>query len=285
MKFVTSHIMGIRLQDIKLTGLPFTLVPNTTLNELFNVQSGVAPDPSVAPVMNYLSIANGGHVAGVAADGTTYPKLVNHGPRDCALINHLPFVLRLPTNDLDPITQANYAMRTQITVGGINYIAYYLRTISMVGVGVSLLENTVANGITTSVPWVPTSANLHPTPTIPSSTGSVTTSGDYVSVQEVLGVTFAQSDIDEFLNVATILYGTPDLAIISEAALVAANPKVISVSASGGGTITYTEAVAATICSSMSAYYHLPSLNQSLVLSFDVGGAESLYGVDGSVVV
>lgn len=284
MKYVTSHIMGIRLQDIKLMGLPYTPVANTTLNELFAVQAGVAPDPGQTPNMQYLAIGNGGHIAGNTADGLSFPQLVNHSPRDCALINHLPFVLRLPTDDLTGSQQAGYALRVPRTINGVNYIAYYLRKIDLTTVTVDLLDNNVQNGVTSSTPWVPTTANLHPQPTIPSSTGAVQTSGEYVSVRAVVKVPFASTDIAELTNVATILYGTSDLAIISEAALVAGFPKLISAQQQGGGTLTYTEAVAATVCSSMSAYYHLPSLNQQLTLSFDIGGAESLYGVDdGSV--
>lgn len=282
MKYVTSHIMGIRLQDLKLLGLPYSNVQNSTLNELFNVQAGVAVDPGKYPDMGYLAIGQGGHINEQTADGLGYQQLVNHSPRDCALIKHIPFVLRLPTDDLDPATQAGYAMRTQVTVNGTNYIAYYLRKIDMSQVQVQMLLNTVQDGVITSVPWVPSSDNLHPTATIPSSTGAVTTSGEYVSVQAVVSVTFTQTDIDELMNVAQILYGNSNLAIISEAALVAGFNKTIQAQLSGGGTLTYNEAIGAIICSSMSSYYHLPSLNQSLTLTFDIGGAESLFGVDGS---
>lgn len=279
MKFITSHVMGIRLQNYKLMGLPYTGVANTTLNELFNIQSGVPTDTGIYPNMKLLAIGNGGHVMGSTGDGLSYPQLVNHSPRDCALINHLPFQLVLASNDLSASDRANYALRVPTTINGQNYIAYYLRLIDLSTVTVNLLDNTVVNGQVSSVPWVPSSSNLHPTATIPSDTGSVQTSSDYVSVEAILNVAFGDSDIEALMNVANILYGTTDLAIISEAALCAAQMKVVSAQQSGGGTLTYTEAVGSIICSSMSCYYHLPSLNQQLTLSFDVGGAESLYGV------
>lgn len=281
MKYNTSHVMGIRLQDYKLMGLPYSGVANTTLNELFNIQAGVPTDTGIYPNMAYLAIGNGGHVMGVTSDGLSYPQLVNHSPKDCALINHLPFQLVLASNDLSPSQRANYAMRVPVTISGQNYIAYYLLVINLSAVTVQLLANTVVNGTVSSIPWVPTSSNLHPTPTIPSNTGSVQTTSDYVSVEAVLNVNLQDSDIEALMNVANILYNTTDLAIISEAALCAAQMKTVTAQASGGGTLTYNEAVGTILCSSMSCYYHLPSLNQQLSLSFDVGGAESLYGVDG----
>lgn len=280
MKFVTSHIMGIRLQNIKLLGLPYTPVDHTTLNELFDVQSGVVAPNGVAPTMQYLAIGDGGHQDATTSDGLSYPMLVNHGPRDCALINHIPFVLREVTDDLGSAQQSQYGLRKAVTINGTNYYAYYLRKIDLTNVNVDLLQNTVSDGTTTSTPWVPTTANLHPNPVLPSSTGVVTASGDYVSVQTILTVTLSESDIAELLNVAQIMHGNSNAAIISEAALVAGTPMPISAQSSGGGTITITEVVGAIVCSSLSRFYHLPSLNKELTLNFDVGGAESLYGVD-----
>lgn len=286
MKYVTSHLMGVRLQNYKLLNLPYTNVPNTTLNELFDVQSGVPVDTGQTPNLAFLAIGNGGHVMGTTADGTSYPKLVNHSPRDCALINHLPFRMVLASADLSAADRANYAMRVPKTVNGVNYIAYYLKKFDLSTVTVTMLDNTVTNGQVSSVPWVPTNSNLHPTPSIPSDTGAVQTTGDYVSVQAVLQAIFTTDDIGYLMDVANILYGTTDLAIVSEAALVAAQIKQVSASISGGGTLTYNEAIGAILCSSESAYYHLPSLNQQLGLTFEVGGAESLYGVnDGTVTV
>lgn len=279
MKYVTSHIMGIRLQDLKLLGLPYSNVANTTLNELFGIQSGVTVDPGKYPNMGYLAIGNGGHTSATSADGLSYPQLKNHDPQDCALINHLPFALKLPTEDFDSATRAKYGLRVEVTIDGTNYIAYYLRKLDLTNTTVQSLLNTVNDGITTSVPWVPTTANLHPVGQLADTTGVVDTNGQYVSVQAVVDVAFADADIENLLDVAQKLYGTKDLAIISEAALVAGQPKLISAAQQGGGTLTYTEVVSAIVCSSMSAFYHLPSLNDSLTLSFDVGGAESLYGV------
>jgi len=279
MKYVTSHIMGIRLQDFKLLNLPYSLVPNSTLNELFVIQSGVNVPAGKYPSLGYLAIGNGGHTMQVAADGLSYPQLYNHQPSDTALINHIPFIMVPANSDLTVAQMASYGMRVPMTVAGVNYVAYYLLKLDLTNTTIQTLENTVTNGVTTSVPWAPTTANLHPTPVIPSSSGTVTTSGQYLSVQAVITVSLAAADITNIMNVATILYGTSNLAIISEAALCAGYPMAVSGAVAGGGTISYTESIGTTIVSSMSAFYSLPSLNDNLTLTFDVGGAESLYGV------
>lgn len=283
MKYVTSHIMGVRLQDFKLLNMPYTLMTNTTLNELFGIQAGVNVPANQFPSLGYLAIGNGGHTMATAADGLSYPALYNHSPTDCALINHIPFIMVPANNDLSSAQRANYAMRVPMTINGVNYIAYYLLKLNLSNVTIQVLQNTVNNGTVTSVPWTPTTANLHPTPTTPDPTGAVTTSGQYVSVQAIITVALQDTDIQNIMNVANILYGTSNLAIISEAALVAAYPLQVSVPVTGGGTLTYTETIAATICSSMSAFYSLPSLNDNLTLTFDVGGAESLYAVSSGV--
>src|ERR1700744_2992071 len=241
MEFTTSHIMGLRLQTIKLLGLPYTNIPFTTLNELWNVQSGVADPNGKVPSLGWLAIGQGGHVFNIGADGEPFIDLVNHGPGDCALIKPIPFILREASNDLDPGTRANYAMRQQTVINGTNYIAYYLRKFDLTGVNVNLFQNSVVDGTVTQIPWVPTSDNLHPTPPPVSPTGSVVSGGDYLSVEAIISMSFTDTDITELEKVANILFNTPDRAIISECGLVAATESTISAQQNGGGSITYNE--------------------------------------------
>lgn len=277
MKNVTSHIMGIYLQDLMLTDEPYALIPNTTLNELFEIQAGVNVPTGQYPTLQYLAIGNGGHTFQTAADGLSYPQLYTHQPTDCALISPIPFVMVPANADLTTQQRELYGMRVPMTVNGVNYIAYYLLRLNYSTVSPQILTNTVNNGVVTSAAWVPTGANLHPTPVVASNTGAVQTNGQYVSMQEIVPVTLGETDIQNIMNVATILYGNANLAIISEAALVAAYPLQVTTQVTGGGTLSYTEAIAATICTSLSCFYSLPSLNNNLTLNFDVGGAESLY--------
>ena len=43
MKIITRTIYGSQLQTSKLMGIPHVFAPNTTLNEKFDIQSGVYP--------------------------------------------------------------------------------------------------------------------------------------------------------------------------------------------------------------------------------------------------
>lgn len=281
MKFAVSHAMGVYIQNHLILGLPYRQVAFTTLNELFNVQSGVAPDNGAAPNTPYLAIGNGGHINATTAEGVPYQQLILHDPRDTGLVNHVPFILREAADDISVAQRANYAMRVPVVIGGKNYIAYYLRKMDMSQVVVQLLINTVKDGVTTSVPWVPTSANLRPTRRSVPNTGATPTNGQYVAAQATTTVPFSDADAQELINAAMIMYnGNPDLAIISELALVIAAPKVVSASVIGGGTIQYTEAVSASIASTLSAFYHIPSLNKQLSLTFDIGGAEALFATN-----
>ena len=287
MKYITTHIMGIRLQDMLLAGELYTNVANTTLNELFNVQSGVAVDKGSYPVANCLAIGSGGLTPATAANGKPYMKLGYHKPRSCALVEHVPFRLVLQSEDLSGAEQAQYAMRVARTYNGANYWAYYLRRFDSPQAATSLEEFVQnADGTTTSTPWVPTSDGLHPTISEISDTGTVLTSSDYVTVEKYLGANLGETEIGYLIDAMTIIYGTSDLAVISEAAIVACQLKAVSATAtSGGGTTTYTEAVGAIIISSMTCNYHLPSLNDELDLTFEIGGAETLYGAEDGTTV
>lgn len=279
-RIVTRTIYGSRLQTAMLLGLPYTQVANTTLNEKFGIQSGVLPDGGAVPRVRYFCIGNGGHRNMTGGDGQPYTSPIQHSASDAALYKHLPFLLREPANDLSALERTNYALRKQIVVNGENYIAYYLKRLDLTGVSPEMKHNTVADGITTSVPYVPTSANLNPVaPTIPS-TGVTTTNGDYLSASALLNLDFSETDVNELINVAEIMYDNSLYAVISEIGLVAAVDKIVSAPVPvGSGTFNYNEVVGAQITTHITAHYNVGFSNQGFDFGVEIGATEPLFGV------
>jgi hypothetical protein len=280
MKILTRTCYGAQLQACQLLGVPFVMVPDTTLNEKFGVQSGVAPPLGTLPNLGYFCIGNGGHQNETGADGFPYTTPLQHLSTDAALFRHIPFLVRTIGNDLDPITMQQYALRDIITgQNGIQYIAYYLKRMNLTGVEPSMQISSTTNGVTTTIPYVPTSANLNPTPPVTSAAGVVTTNGNYITTSAIVDIPFTAQDVAELINVATLIYGNELYAVISEIGLCSGVDKIATVAAAGGvGAFNYNEAIAVQIAMHITSYYSIGSSNQGFDFEVQVGATEPLYG-------
>lgn len=274
---IVRTVYGSYLQSCQLLGLPFALATNSTLNEKFGVQAGVLPNSGVLPTCRYFAIGNGGHKLSVT-NGLYIPEPIQHMTTDAALYNHLPFVLREPSNDLTQAQQANYALRVQEVHNGVNYIAYYLKRIDFTNVAASMQYKTVnSDGSITTTPFVPTTANLNPTPPNLSPTGVNVVTGDYVMASAPVPITLTADDVTEILNVANIIYGDPNAAIVSEIALCSGVDKVISVGGSGQPSFNFNEAIAVQVDSFINTFYALNFSQDGVDNIVDCGAVEPLY--------
>lgn len=280
MKILTRTCYGAFLQACQLLKVPFVLIPNTTLNEKFAIQAGVGPDVGTLPAMQYYCIGNGGHANQTGTDGFPYTTPLQHLSTDAALFKHLPFVMRKVGQDLDPTTMQQYALRVPITgPDGTQYIAYYLKRINLTGIEPSMTLNSTVNGVTSTQPFVPTSANLNPTPPPTSSSGVVTTDGSYITSSAILTIPFDANDVAELINCAQILFGNELYAVISEIGLCSGQDKIVNVAASGlQPALSYNEAVAVQIATHVTTYYSIGSSNQGIDIEVQVGATEPLYG-------
>lgn len=282
MRKITRTIYGSKLQTELLLGLPYEHIANTTLNEKFDIQSGVLPNAGQMPKIGWFVIGNGGHRNQTGADGFPYSSPIQHDPADAALYNHLPFLLRLPSEDLTVLERERYGLRKQIVVNGQNYIAYYAKVLTMEDTQIQMLHNTVTDGVVSQTPFIPTGANLNPTPAPIPATGVVTTNGDYLSASAYLNLSLSREDISELVEVARIMYDNENYAVISEIGLVAGVPRIVNVPGPGGsGNISYQEAICAQITSHMTAYYSVGYTNEGFEFALELGATEALIGVSG----
>ena len=147
MQNITRTANGSALQTTLFDGIPFELIPFTTLNEKFEILAGVAPASGVVPKATYFCIGNGGHQLATGTGGVALIEEVPHIATDSGLYSYLPFILRAINNDIPAGTQAAYAMRKQITVNGAQYYAYYLKRIPTSSSVVTVTLETVNNGV------------------------------------------------------------------------------------------------------------------------------------------
>lgn len=285
---ITRTVYGTFLQTIKNLGLPFKLVPNTTLNERFNVQSGVAPESHQVPSMRYLAIGNLGHATVKADDGSDETVPIVHRATDAALYGQIPFVLREMNDDLPAHERSRYALRVQESHNGRQYIAYYLRRIDMTQVNAQLQRVEIVDGVATVTPFVPTTDNLNPQrPKVPNS-GMVVGSNSSESASAVVTIALGPKDIEEILNAHRIRTGSTRSPVISELALVSGVDKEVSGSSGGAGNFTYNEVIAAQVNVHVSTYHALGYSTNGAEFTLDVGGVEPTLGeqdVDGASIV
>lgn len=276
MEQIVRTVYGSFLQTNQLLGLPFSLIPNTTLNEKFNIQSGIAPAAGTYGHMNYWGIGSGGHRFVTGSNGVAIPQPIQHKATDAALFNHLPFVLRTPDNDLSPAQRASYALRRQETHNGQPYIAYYLKRFSIQDVLAAMEYRVVNNGVTSISAFTPNSSNLNPTPPELSSNGVNTLEASYVATTAKINLSLTEDEVNEILHACEVIYDDAAYAIISEVALCGGVDKTVS-AAGISGSFNYAEAIAVQVLNFFSTMTALQFSSQGVTIALDVGSTEPLF--------
>ena len=159
--------LGALVQTAQKFNKPLTILANSTLNQKFGVFADQLPGSDEIPFTQYVSIGIGGHKTEIGTNGLTKFVTIQHTPENCALYNHIPFILRLPNADLATSERIKYRLRVLETHNGVVYAAYYLRVLDLSTSTPRLELRTVADGVVTSTPWVPSVSDLNPTSTHP----------------------------------------------------------------------------------------------------------------------
>ncbi len=278
MNNIVRTIYSSYLQTCGLLELPFELKANTTLNEKFNIQSGVTPTVDQMPSLGYFSVGNGGHKYITGAGGIAVPDPIQHRATDAALFNHLPFVLREPELDLSQAQRANYALRKQVTYNGKVYWAYYLKRFTKDNVKAAMEYRVINNGSTVSSPFVPNSSNLNPTPPELNNTGVNVVTAEYVAATAKFELSLSDADVAELLHVASVMYDNDAYAIISEIALCTGVDKIVSVPGVSGN-FNFTEAIAVQVATFVSLHSALKWSENGVSIVLDVGSANSMFNL------
>lgn len=105
-------------------GLTYSPAPNTTLNEKLDIFPNLDIKDKL-PTLNYIGIGNGGN--NVIYDVL---KTSEHEVKDACLFNQIPFLIIEKSRDLTIQERAEYRLRKETIINGVEYVEYYLKKIS-----------------------------------------------------------------------------------------------------------------------------------------------------------
>lgn len=276
---VTRTVYGGEIQTAMYQGIPYKYEENTTLNEKLSINPGVTPPAGVYPTSKYWVIGVGGHTLTAGANGRPKTAENEYEPTNASLYEQRPFVLRLETNDLTAEQRLRYGLRRSETHGGKRYFAYYARRIDQANTTTKKYLYKTRDGVTTSVPFIPTSDNLNPVPPVLAPNQSIPTldgSKDKIAVSSVTTIPFTEWDVQEYVNAIRIIDGDEDYAVISEIGLVAAFDATVTAEGAGGANFQFKEVMGAVIVQFVTLYTDFNSANQGTDFVIEAGVVESM---------
>lgn len=244
---------GALVQVQQLLNKPAQPLANTTLNQALDINYPYLLSSTDVPVTQYWCVGVGNLQVSTIPTGTgsqqtrVSTRHKRHRPRNTALYDMVPFVLRRLDDDLPPEERIKYRLRKLLTIAGIVYVAYYLKVIDLSNVVPTLELMTVSAGNTTVTSFTPSADDMNPTPPVLNSQGNILGTGDYVRATAKISLGFSASDVTEYLNAYNILYGDISTSDISEVGICSGVDKTVQGTFNGGVTMGYVDSVAVRI--------------------------------------
>ncbi len=276
-KLTTVTLNAMRVQNALFMNIDHEYPKNSTFNEHMSINAERLPEASERSCLRYIGLGNAGHTAGNGPNNIVIPKPVRHRATDSGPFSALPWVLRPVENDLSDDVRGNYAFRRMETHGNRNYWAYYLKRIDNRGVRTRDYKITVEDGKQTTIGFNYSESDLRPTPPeLPSHDYNVDDKiamqdGEYVLSNVDLDVRMDEFDAQEFQNVARVMYGDPDFAIISEIILLTGVDAMAEGQSSEGSPFQYEEAIGTQIAYHMTCFNNIAITNDRLTYKFKIG--------------
>ena len=271
-------VYGVTLQSAQYFKTPMVIKPNSTLNEKFNILQDFEVTNAENLSVKYVCIGNGGLKATVGGNGQLKYTILPHTPRHAALYNHLPFILRLPSNDIPAIERAKYRLRRLETHDNVSYVAYYAKLLDLSNAVTQMELRLVDQDTVISTPFVPTLEDLHPVPPVLTSNEAVITTGNYVAASTNVPFKMTKAEIDEFKEACNIIYGEYGYANITEIGI-CSGMDTVTTGDFNGTVSSYTEAAGVQVANFAAAGVLCDLINDSIDMTFDVGSNEPLLDI------
>lgn len=270
METIVPTVYSSHLTISRKLGVNYTPLTNTTLNEKFNIGTGIVLGSNTYPKFNCFVIGNGGHYVAEDSNGNKIPKVMYHNPTDAALYNHIPFILRPVNNDLSPVERSNYRLRKIITIGTNDYIAYYAKKIDTSSITINMENISKVSNQFTSTTFTPDSSNL--SPSIPSldPTHTVGPEADYIGVNINIDLSITTAEMTEIRNACAIIYNDANMAVISEMGICAGVDNQIN-STYNSVTINYLDSLYTIIDTFIHPLYVLRDVKSDITLNVQYG--------------
>lgn len=140
-----------------------------------------------------------------------------HNPNEAGFFRQMPWVVKAAAADLSSAERSRFCLRQPLMIGGALYYAYYGRVLADgATTSVDITKEVVTNGNSVTTSWTPTSADLSPTPD--DTTPSGTTEQVYYNANIIDQIQVTAQDVQWLIEAATLLFGSPTKAYISEIA-------------------------------------------------------------------
>lgn len=282
MEQVTRTAYFSQLQSCMVRGAPYKWLKYTTLNEKFNVLSGVYPPAGTYPVLSYVALGRGALKMNTGADGEADPNILQHQSTDGGLFNYMPFSMRTLDNDLPTERRSRYAMRVQVPLNGVTYWAYYLKRVDFSQADSDLfIKHVLASGEVQVTEFIPDNTTLNPTPVDLSSSGTNLLAGYSVIASTIVPIPLDDFDIAEIRAASQIIKQATGKATISEIALCTGSTQQIAAPGQNGSTFPFVEAIGVQVASYLKALYALDYINTALTDELELGISEPLFQLEG----
>lgn len=275
MESIVRSIYSGHLQTARLLNRPFTLLPNSTLNQKFNLFPNEVPAVNQYPSLGYIGIGNKGASYEMTSSGYVLTTPVPHLARDASLYNFIPFVIRTAANDLSATERLLYRMRVPVSIAGVDYIAYYLRTLDLTNVVPTVELRNVNSGLITTTSFDPVLSDLSPVAPVIATSNLNNPNGDYLVSTAKIMFTLSQQDVTNIMDACNILFGDVRYAVINEIALCTGIDKIVQ-GTFGSVTSNYTDSIATQVAAYISQYHALSSNTTQVQIELDIGSSESL---------
>lgn len=276
METVTPTIAAAHLQTCKLLKKPFTVLPNSTLNQKFGIYNDELPATNEYPGLAYLCIGNKGATYELAPGGFLLTTPIPHLPRHAALYNMIPFVVRPANDDLTASERMKYRLRVPMTTsGGQNVVAYYLMPLDLTNTTPEVELRNVNDGIITTDPFVHALSDLSPVHPVISNINLNNPNGDYLVSTAKTVFTLDQGHITNIMEACNILYGDPRYAAINEVGLITGVDKVVQ-GVFNGVSSNYTEVISAQVAAFISQSHILTASTREVEIGLNIGSVEPL---------
>lgn len=276
METVTPTIAAAHLQTCKLLKKPFTVLPNSTLNQKFGIYPDELPATNEYPGLAYLGIGNKGATYELAPGGFLLTTPIPHLPRHAALYNMIPFVVRPANDDLTASERLKYRLRVPMTTsGGQNVVAYYLMPLDLANTTPEVELRNVNDGVITTSPFVHALSDLSPVHPVISNINLNNPNGDYLVSTAKTVFTLDQGHITNIMEACNILYGDPRYAAINEVGLFTGIDKVVQ-GVFNGVASNYTEVISAQAAAFISQSHILTASTREVEIGLNIGSVEPL---------
>lgn len=215
--------------------LPVTFEPdmNTTLNYKYGVFPGVKPvEPTKIRYFGYG--IRGRYIVNDDALTAAYKPLAD----EMNLYQQIPFRLVPADEDISAAEKTKYRMRVKTTIGGVSYIAYYLK---MIDIEDKVRYTRIDPKTNEEIPYELDPSKLNPIPVKLNDSGTTDATIQEIKASVKGKVTITGKEVVEAINV--LFKGDLRYAVVSEFGFYTGEEKLVDDVTSTGVNFSYTESI------------------------------------------